>query len=88
MQKYGGGFQNWKYFPRKNLGRLITHALPNNPKALSHPYPPNPNPNQPNPLPKITPTKSPQPLKFQHPSILTPNKPNPEHQNSPKPQNN
>lgn len=36
MQKSGGGFQNWKYFPRKNLGRLITHALPNNPKASTH----------------------------------------------------
>ena len=46
MQKPGGSFQKWKYFPRKNLGRLLTHALPNNPKALT-PFPlPNPNPNQ------------------------------------------
>lgn len=53
MQKSGGSFQKWKEFPRKNLGRLLTHALPNNPKALT-PFPlPNPNPNQPN---QITPT--------------------------------
>ena len=70
MQKGGGSFQNWKEFPRKKMGRLLTHALPSNTNPSSHPT----NPTQP---PKSPPQKSPQPLKFQHISILTPDRPKP-----------
>ena len=59
MQKYGGSFQNWKYFPRKILGRLITHALPQ-PTPQNQPFEPLPTPptNTP-PTPKNLPPKTP-----------------------------
>ena len=75
MQRYGGGFQNWKEFPRKKMGRLLTHALPQ-PTPQYQPFEPLPAtpPLHTNPQ-NLPPQKSPQPLKFQHISILTPNKP-------------
>ena len=82
MQKSGGGFQKWKYFPRKKLGRLLTHALPNNTKALT-PLPlPNPNPNQPN---QITPTKTPTTIEIS--THINPNLKQTQTQNPKTPQN-
>ena len=85
MQKGGGSFQNWKEFPRKKMGRLLTHALP--PKTtkinpLSH-FPATP-PIHTQP-PESPPQKSPQPLKFQHISILTTDRPKPRTPKLPKP---
>ena len=75
MQKGGGGFQNWKEFPRKKLGRLLTHALPQ-PTPQYQPFEPLPaTPLIPLHSPESPPQKSPQPLKFQYISTLTPNRP-------------
>ena len=84
MQKYRGSFQKWKYFPRKNLGRLITHALPTKTPQNQpfEPLPPTPKPLS--PPPKNPPNKPPQPLKFQRLLILTPNRPQPRTSKLPK----
>ena len=86
MQKSGGGFQKWKEFPGKKLGRLLTHALPQPtppiPTLLSH-FPTNPTNTY--PLPKITPTKALTTIE-----IPTPINPNPKQtptQNPKTPQN-
>ena len=77
MQRYGGGFQNWKEFPRKKMGRLLTHALPQ-PTPQYQPFEPLPaTPPLHTQPPESPPQKSPQLLKFQHISALTPDRPKP-----------
>ena len=84
MQRYGGSFQNWKEFPRKKMGRLLTHALPQ-PTPQYQPFEPLPvTPLIPLQPPESPPQKSPQPLKFQHISILTPDRPKPRTPKLPK----
>ena len=50
--RIGGIFQKWKFFPERKMGRLLTHALPNNTNALNHST-------QTTTTPKITPTRIP-----------------------------
>ena len=89
MQKYGGGFQNWKEFPRKKMGRLLTHALP-------QPTPPkstfwatsNPPPtylNNITPTPKNPTTKTPTTIEI--PTFINPNPKQTQIQNTKTPQN-
>ena len=72
MQRSGGSFQNWKEFPRKKMGRLLTHALPQ-PTPQNQPFNPlPPTPTQPLPSPKITPTKIPTTIEIPTPISLAP----------------
>ena len=78
MQKSGGSFQNWKYFPWKKLGRLLTHALPQ-PTPQNQPFEPLLTHFQPTPTylnniittPKNLPTKTPTTIEI--PTFINPN---------------
>ena len=85
MQKSGGGFQNWKYFPTKNLGRLLTHALPQ-PTPQNQPFEPLPTtPPIHTPTPKNLPTKIPTTIEI--PTFINPNPKQTQIQNTKTPQN-
>ena len=92
MQKPGGSFQNWKYFPTKNLGRLLTHALPQPTppkstleKVLSHFQPTPTYLNNITPAPKNLPTKIPTTIEI--PTFINPTPKQTQTQNTKTPQN-